>query len=406
VRPARRTARGAWSHALLAACCALAQANCGDDDGPGSVSVPGDRDAAMNPDGGPGAGTGGSGGGPGRPPARDAGRDGSTVPDGSGPDPDDDGGTPSCRTLGCERLTDECNIGYCDEESTTCRVEPRDDGTACGDRTLDHCTAPDTCRAGVCVPNHRSSGTPCGPQNVDCHVNDTCDGNGVCVDRGLRPEGTPCGSQLDDDCTAPDTCDAVGECRPNHAPPDTVCGDLGQAPGTACHFDDRCDGDGQCVDQGMWSPATSCPFGAERGGCLCGRTGPYTTCHPGPDLCVAGECRPGHELFAPDVLQTTDGLACGDAQPSHPQCDDPDTCLAGICRQNPRPLGTACGNPSDSVCDRADSCDGFGNCDANVAAAGTICNPAPDECWYDQRCDAAGVCLPPQRVPEGTACDD
>lgn len=407
-----RTRTAVVTESARAAACALlfgltlAAFGCGDDDDPsGQRGTGGDGDAATPMDGGRDAGPGsGTAGGPGRPPRADAGRDAATSSE-AGPDPDEDGGIASCGALDCRRLDDACNTYACDPATLECRAQPRPNGTTCGSATLDNCTAPDTCQAGVCVDNDRAAGTPCGDQNVDCRVDDACDGNGQCVDNGLRPQGTACGSQIGDDCTAPDSCDALGACRPNHVALDTPCTDLGHALGTLCNHDDRCDGNGQCVDQGVWT-AGSCPLGETTEGCLCGRTGPLTQCLPGPDVCVAGACLPGHELYAPEGAGgTTDTLPCGDEGVS--ECDAADSCLNGTCQQNPAAPGTGCGDQAtDTTCDGADSCDGFGNCEDNVAPFNTVCGELPGECWLEPRCDGGGSCQAAQPVGPGTACGD
>ena len=62
--------------------------------------------------------------------------------------------------------------------------------------------------------------------------------------------------------------------------------------------------------------------------------------------------------------------------------------------------GTACGDPSDSTCDRPDTCDGTGNCDENIEPLGAPCSNGL-WCDGDETCDGAGTCQ-----PGVTRCDD
>jgi len=170
-------------------------------------------------------------------------------------------------------------------------------GAACGDAADDACTDPDTCDgAGNCNPHDAAVGAPCGDHAIDCRYDDGCDGAGACIDKGLWPQATPCGDPADGDCTDPDTCDALGNCLPHDAPAATPCGDQAvechmndacngigvcvdagfAAPGAACgdqgvpcRADDACDNAGACVDSGIASPGTPCPTGTcdDTGGC-------------------------------------------------------------------------------------------------------------------------------------------
>jgi hypothetical protein len=294
-------------------------------------------------------------------------------------------------------------VGVCDPVAVACLVEPRTDGTFCGSSATEDCSARDTCQQGQCVDNDAPQGTPCDDQNLDCLQNDTCDGDGRCVDNGFLPENTPCGDQGDNDCTDPNTCDALGVCQPNHAPADSLCGDVG----VLCRNDDRCDGLGECIDSGNWALG-QCPMGEvdkdNQGYCLCG-SDQEDLCHPGPDVCIDGTCRLGHEQFAPSG-GTTDGTPCGNATPTNAQCDNPDVCRSGLCDANGEMAGTACGDQSvDTICNAADECDGFGNCSARLAPTTTICDDdLPGECWLQPRCDGLGSCAAAAPAPPLTAC--
>jgi hypothetical protein len=171
--------------------------------------------------------------------------------------PDDDADVTFCRQ-DCAALATECRNAYCDLNSLECKTEPKADGLACGSQQLSTCTAPDTCQDGVCEPRHQAKDTPCGDQGHECRFDDACDGQGRCVDNGLRPVDTACGDARASECDGADTCNAHGVCAANHAEQDAPCGDQG----VACRYDDACDGNGTCIDQGSWPP-DSCPAGVE-----------------------------------------------------------------------------------------------------------------------------------------------
>jgi hypothetical protein len=279
-------------------------------------------------------------------------------------------------------------------------VSARPDETPCGSAVLDNCSAPDECRAGVCVPRHAAAGTPCGSQNVACQLDDSCDGEGRCVEQGLAEEGTACGEQTpsDPDCDEPDSCDANGVCQPRNKPADTAC----QDDDVACRYDDKCDGFGACQDGGFWTEG-ACPEGQAqvmRGGqlvdaCLCGRSD-QTFCHPDADVCDQGECQLGGAAM--------EGALCNPGD-MDTECDLRDRCLAGMCAPLARVAGTACGDQAtNTTCDRPDGCDGGGRCDPNYAGPEVACGASPGECAEAPHCTGAGSCGPSQRKDQGTHC--
>ena len=92
------------------------------------------------------------------------------------------------------------------------------------------------------------------------------------------------------------------------------------------------------------------------------------------------------------------GTACTDGN----DCTR-DTCLAGACTHRTWAFGTPCGDPSTSDCDNADICDGFGRCDSNHQSDGLACTGDGAECTQDI-CDTGACSHPPQ--PPGTSCGD
>jgi hypothetical protein len=331
------------------------------------------------------------------PAAADAGHDAGVV---SPPPPSDEDAGPHCTGRECRAMGDQCNVGYCDPAAGECKLEPKPDGTACGSGVLDNCTAPDTCEAGVCAPRDSPQGTPCGDHDVVCHLDDECDGSGQCVDRGLAGVGAPCGDRsTDTECDKLDSCDALGVCQPNYAAADAPCGDHGKL----CSYDDACDGQGHCIDNGVWTLG-QCPSGSKDepadgqrpAGCLCGGE-TLSVCRFAVDVCVAGTCMLGSE---------TDGTPCGDTA-TNTECNKPDACVAGTCSPSYAQSGAPCGNrATDTACDRPDACDGNGSCDPQYASTTTACGSAAGECFIAPLCDGTGGCRPTAPAASGTMCGD
>jgi hypothetical protein len=117
----------------------------------------------------------------------------------------------------------ECTEDVCDAGGF-CENTALPAATACGDATVNECTAADTCNgAGVCLPNHTAAAIPCGDTTVnECTAADTCDGAGACL-ANHAAAAAPCGSATADECTAADTCDGAGVCLPNNVDPGTSC---------------------------------------------------------------------------------------------------------------------------------------------------------------------------------------
>ncbi len=389
---------------------------------------------------------------------------------------------------GCTDDGNECTVDVCD--AGTC-VHPNSPiGTSCGDQTNTVCTNPDTCNgAGVCLDNHAAAGTSCGsPLDDACTDPDTCDG-GVCVpnhapdgtscpddsndctddlclagvcDHQNLPANTPCGSGIDDECTDPDTCDGVGVCLANHETSGTPCGDLTDDD---CTDPDTCDGAGSCLDNheadgtictadtndctndvcaaGVCNHPNS-PIGTSCGDqtntvctnpdtcngagvCLDNHAADDTPCSGDgndctDDVCAAGSC---------DHPYMPAGTPCGDQ--SSGECDAANTCNSlGVCQNNPvangapcsddgndctndvcsnavcthpnHPPGTACGDPTDTTCNPADTCNGAGVCMDNFASFGDLCGDSSiTDCTAADTCDGAGVCLGNHEA-NGTAC--
>lgn len=186
-------------------------------------------------------------------------------------------------------------------------------------------------------------------------------------------------------------------------------------PGGALHLDGNpanatCTTGGDCFYE-----SSCCKFN-------CQFVGQGATCFDG-DLCTlndtcdqVGNC--GGNL-APEATPCDDDLFCtlndecnqagvcvGTGNPCSGGSECQDICdeAADTCNS---PNGTPCGNPVDHECNGADTCDGAGSCQANLAVAGTpapaLCNDAI-ECT-DDVCDGLGTCDNPALSP-GTPCGD
>jgi len=154
--------------------------------------------------------------------------------------------TDCCLDSECGHLTDQCNIGACDEG--TCVAVPQP-GVACDDG--DFCTHTDTCdAAGACV------GTP-----VDCsHLDDQCLA-GVCnpADGSCTTEAANEGGACDDfdACTGPDSCSG-GRC----SGPPISCDD-----GDNC-TNDSCDSELGCIHEAVVCPPGQACLDGECVGCV------------------------------------------------------------------------------------------------------------------------------------------
>ena len=225
------------------------------------------------------------------------------------------------------------------------------------------------------------AGTVCRLANGPCDVAERCDGvSSLCPPDELATAGTACGDATETVCDRPDTCDGAGACQANLADVTTICRpDAGD-----CDVAETCDGNGAC-------PADT----FEPAGAACGDGGD-TTCDD-PDTCNgAGLCLPNH---APSTT-----VCRADAG----ECDVAETCDGnGACPADAfEPVGTLCGDGSETTCDHADRCDAAGACEPNFAPTTTTCRAATGDCDVAETCDGAGACPADAFAPAGTACGD
>lgn len=160
-----------------------------------------------------------------------------------------------------------------------------------------------------------------------------------------RAAGSACGSESSSTCDLPDSCDGNGLCVTNPEPEGTPC----ETDDNDCTVD-QCDGAGACA-------------------------------HPNePD---SKEC-------------TFDDNDC-----------TLDVCRSGICSAVNFGAGTPCGDPTDTECDAADTCDGAGACQDNEQPDGTLCASDGQFCNGVESCQG-GSCVPPGDpcTGSGLTCDE
>lgn len=183
-----------------------------------------------------------------------------------------------------------------------------------------------------------------------------CDGNSVQDECQLRanPSADGNGNGILDSCE----CQSNAQCNDNVACTDNVCNmTLGQ-----CEFPVQvgfCLVAGVCQTDGAANPNNECQ--------VCN-----AAANPN-----GWSARPDNTPCTPDANQCTR-----------------DVCIAGACAHPGEPAGTPCGNPSATVCDGADTCNGTGMCLNNFAPAGTLC---PDTLFCnggDEACNGMGACVP------------
>ncbi len=300
------------------------------------------------------------------------------------------GGTPDV----CENQ-DTCLAGVCQDNGF------KSASTACGDPASSTCDNPDHCSGidGSCVANHVANGTSCGDAEGACTNQDTCL-DGACHDNGFKTAATACGDSSSSACDNPDHCSGTdGSCVANHVANGTNCGD---AEG-ACTNQDKCDGAGNCHDNGFKTAATACGDqstsqcdGADHcsgtdGSCVANHVASGTNCGDAEGACTnqdkcdgAGNCHDNGFKSA--------STACGSS--SDTECDNPDHCSGtdGTCVPNHEPAGTTCTDTTTTDCKKAE-CDGNGICNQNYAnqPSGTSCSDT-NACTLNDTCDGSGVC--------------
>lgn len=319
------------------------------------------------------------------------------------------GSSPSCpydaqftNTFACEAdgkpcTTDQCNNGVCATVSQSC-----------GCSTNSQCSTPYSCVVGTCVGGQcqssvavgtcfvdgqcmsangvnprnpcqickptlsqlmwipRPAGTSCSTDTPvgECSAQDTCNSNGVCVDRQLT--GEVCRPALSD-CDEEERCVSGNE----HCPPDEYMSDdvVCRPKEGDCDVRERCTGLSPYCPTDMFASVN-------------------TTCRAARSLCDKEEVCSGTSRHCPADERMPRGTICraaSDACDKEEKCDgDSSDCPADAVQ----PHGWEC-RPAEDLCDRPETCNGVSKvCPADVVwPSGTVCRPADDLCDEPETCN-------------------
>ncbi len=350
------------------------------------------------------------------------------------------------------------NPNTCSGSSSACLENFEPTSVTCGDSAA-ACVNQDLCNgAGGCADNgFKSAATLCitgASQGNQCDNDaaDHCSGNSAtCVDV-FDPGGTACGSSSDTDCDNPNTCSGTSAaCLDNFELSTKTCGDAAGA----CVNQDFCTGSGLCGDSGFKAASVLCNTGTSQGaqcdndsadhcsgvnstcvdvfrpgGTQCGSTSD-TVCD-NPDTCsgTTSACLPNNEpATVPcradagqcDVVELCNGAGVCPAdsfEPSATNCvgtsqnnpcdtDGSDHCTGtnNNCVDVYKPPSTACGDPTDSICDNPDTCNGItGLCNSNFESPATTCRTDAGQCDVAEKCDGAGACPADSFEPSNASC--
>ncbi len=350
-------------------------------------------------------------------------------------DPDACDGAGTCQdnaeptTTECRPAANECDEPEFCDGAGSCPVDAfQPAGTACGGASDTLCDDPDTCDgAGACQDNIEPATTECRPAASECDVSEFCTGSdAACPSDGFVPDGTSCADGVF--CNGEETCH-LGVCADGQEP----CVDQAHCEETpprclACVQDAECGDDDPCTEDRC--EENECVSSTIPG---CRRCSVPTDCDDSND-CTQDVCNASGTCENPNEPQ---GAACGDDADA--ACDNPDTCDgAGNCRDNVepdttecrpaanecdvtefcdgvgtcpvdafQPVGTACGDASDTVCDDPDTCNSVGNCSRNYAPPGAECRASTDECDPTEFCSGSSpMCPQDVSLPDGAPCGD
>jgi hypothetical protein len=354
-------------------------------------------------------------------------------------------GSGSCQTnnepssVTCRADAGACDVAETCDGAGSCpsdTLEPN--GTSCGNPADSICDNPDSCLAGSCVTNNESTSVTCRADAGECDVAETCDGLGSCPADTLEPNGTACGDGTDTICDNADTCSG-GTCVDNNEPSSVTC----RADAGECDVAETCDGNGACPSDTLEPNGTACGDGTDTicdnadtcsgGTCVDNNEPSSVTCRADAGECDVAETCDGNGACPADTLEPN-GTACGDGTDTI--CDNADTCSGGTCVDNNEPSsvtcradagecdaaetcdgngncpadvyspdGTACGDGTDTICDNADTCSG-GTCVDNNESSSVTCRADTGECDIAETCDGNGACPADAFEASGTSCGD
>jgi len=295
--------------------------------------------------------------------------------------------------------------------TTSCTFKPN--GTACTDDG-NVCTA-DTCNgsSNICQHPAGNAGVLCRASAGECDPQEVCDGtNTTCPADAKSPSGTGCTSDSNP-CTL-DQCDGSSNACQH---PAGNAGALCRASAGECDPQELCDGSNTSCPADVKSPSgTGCS--SDSNPCTLDECdGSNNACqHPAGNagaLCRAstGECDPqevcdGSNTTCPADTKSSIGTPCGD--PSDTVCDDPDTCDGlGTCQPNYESPTVVCrAATTGGVCDEVENCDGAGNCPADGFKPNTVvCRPSAGECDVTENCTGTSPFCPSDAFePPTTTC--
>jgi hypothetical protein len=302
-------------------------------------------------------------------------------------------------------ITNPCGSGTCGDDgdgtyTCTCPSGQYANGTTCVACTaVANCSGTVTCTSatdsvcGQCAPGYFGANcAACG--NCDdsnpC-TSDICDGGIGCKHVSVADGTTLPGTA--EACKKADYCSAGAVVSGGFEASGKACGSSASA---LCDAPDTCDGEGGC------SPNLAADGTSIEDGNLCN----------GVERCLAGEAQPGVPLGAgapcgdPSETACTSADSCdglGVCLANHVDdgvlvdddgevCNGSSTCLAGeVIFSGDAPAGTACGDALITTCSLADSCDGLGACRNNDLPEGASCDDGDESTVFDA-C-GAGMCL-------------
>ncbi len=243
-----------------------------------------------------------------------------------------------------------CTQDSCEPATGKCKITVLD-GTPCSDGNA--CTGPDKCSGDQCKggPTSCDDNNPC--------TDDSCDPAKGCVNAGNTK---PCSDN--NACTANDLCDGKGACLGLAVDVSSVCADTNPCTADAC------------------DPGSGCIHPALAG--ICEDGNPCTN----GDQCSAGQCIPGQNVCGcqqtSDCATKEDGNLCNGTL----YCDK--TKAPYVCSIDPKTV-VSCDTSKDSVCLQTSCAAATGQCKAEPAVEGKLCNSDDSVCTKNDACKA-GVC--------------